>query len=164
MLSWSWRPRNCSALLPESTVVTAYIQKQKPKGPATFRETQSRGKGDGNNHPVAEFALEGRGLEEPLDELPVREAVVHRQDMERSLCGHRRHDRSKQGSSRAAGKNWGCRGRKAGGGVCALAWHQRLVLRFLMNGGGGCVCVLLSRQTHTHIYISSKHMKRFEEI
>jgi hypothetical protein len=153
VLSWSWRPRNCSALLPESTVVTAYIQKQKPKGPATFRETQSRGKGDGNNHPVAEFALEGRGLEEPLDELPVREAVVHRQDMERSLCGHRRHDRSKQGSSRAAGKNWGCRGRKAGGGVCALAWHQRLVLRFLMNGGGGCVCVCLSRQTHTHIYI-----------
>jgi hypothetical protein len=31
VLSWSWSPRNCSALLPESTVVTAYIQKQKPK-------------------------------------------------------------------------------------------------------------------------------------
>jgi len=33
--------------------------------------------------------LEGRGLEEPLDELPVREAVIHGQDMERGLCGHR---------------------------------------------------------------------------
>ena len=33
--------------------------------------------------------LEGGGLEEPLDELPVREAVIHGQDMERGLCGHR---------------------------------------------------------------------------
>jgi hypothetical protein len=35
--------------------------------------------------------LERRGLEEPLDELPVREAVVHSQDMERSLSCHCRH-------------------------------------------------------------------------
>jgi hypothetical protein len=27
-----------------------------------------------------------------------------------------------------------------------------------------CVCVLESTDTHTYIYISSKHMKRFEEI
>ena len=39
--------------------------------------------------------LEGRGLEEPLDELPVREAVIHGQDMERGLCGHR-HGRNKR--------------------------------------------------------------------
>jgi hypothetical protein len=45
--------------------------------------------------------LEGGGLEEPLDELPVREAVVHGQDMERHLRGHHRHGRGKKESRTA---------------------------------------------------------------
>uniref|UniRef100_A0A0A9GIR0 Uncharacterized protein n=1 Tax=Arundo donax TaxID=35708 RepID=A0A0A9GIR0_ARUDO len=40
--------------------------------------------------------LERRGLEEPLDELPIWEAVIHSQDMERSLCGHCSHGRTKR--------------------------------------------------------------------
>ena len=51
---------------------------------------------------MTDTTLEGRGLEEPLDELPVREAVVHGQDMERRLRGHHRHGWQKQ--ARGAGR------------------------------------------------------------
>jgi hypothetical protein len=37
--------------------------------------------------------LERRCLEEPLNELPVREAVIHSQDMELGLCNRHRHCR-----------------------------------------------------------------------
>jgi hypothetical protein len=50
---------------------------------------------------MTDTTLEGGGLEEPLDELPVREAVVHGQDMERRLRGHHRHGRGKKESRTA---------------------------------------------------------------
>lgn len=40
--------------------------------------------------------LKRRCLEEPLDELPVKDAVVHGQDMERSLRDRHRHRRRKR--------------------------------------------------------------------
>jgi hypothetical protein len=115
--------------------------------------------------------LEGRGLEEPLDELPVREAVVHGQDMERRLGGHHRHgwQRQARGASSRTAKEGGCyelaaeaecrkvcsRGRKLkkAGGMCS--WHERASFACFLKVKG--VWVWLSSRivyiyTHTHTH------------
>lgn len=80
VLSFSRNPRNSKALLPESTVVTAIENKrvllirqhgkQEPNKIQFFQRCWPK-----------ESTLVGRGSEEPLNEFPIDDAVIHSQDM-----------------------------------------------------------------------------------
>lgn len=108
----SLSPRSSSALLPESTVVTEEQGRDwKPMMRGNFAARKKRKKTllqetrTGRTHtvpvlfrlrggqvsPRRRLTLVGRVLEEHLDELPVDDAVVHREDMEPRLGIHHRH-------------------------------------------------------------------------
>jgi len=110
--------------------------------------------------------LEGRGLEEPLDELPVQEAVIHGQDMERGLCGHR-HGRNKRADvlllvflhlTRRRRRRMLCYEQLQSGRVAEETKKSREVC---VLGMRGFVCLLKGVVELLYIY---RHMKGFQEI
>ena len=80
--------------------------------------------------------LERRCLEEPLNELPVREAVIHGQDMELSLCNCHGHWRKKSVCDRVGSGFYEEKARRVEERqvVCVLGMRVRLLFKGVWVG------------------------------